>query len=734
MTDKRQTFLIIDSHALIHRAFHALPQGLRAPDGRLINAVYGFTSVLIKVLKELKPSYVVAAFDLAEPTFRHEAFADYKANRAKVDEDLEKQFPLVRQILEAFEIPILEDPGYEADDIIGTLTEKLKDKKNLKKVIVTGDLDTLQLVKGDETVVYTLKRGVNDTIIYNEKQVKERYGGLGPDKITDLKGLKGDPSDNIPGVPGIGEKTAIQLLSRYKNIEDLLENFEEDKDLREGLKKKLLEFKNQALFSKELATIKRDVPLDFKLNATKFKLVLTDKIKRTFGNFGFRTLLKRLTDEVSASTTKSQEVRLIPDELEENFKKGVFSQKIYEIETNLKPVLRHMEKAGVLIDGEVLVKLDKKVSRELVQIKKEVVKLANEDFNLNSPQEVSRILFEKLELGLRRTKKTKTGLASTAAGELEKILDKHPIVPLLLRWRELSKLKSTYLQTLPNLKGVDGRVHTTFKQFGAATGRLASENPNLQNIPIHGEYGREIRKAFIARPGYQLVSADYSQIELRLAAAMSGDKKMIETFKRGEDIHTRTAAEIFNVSFSGVDKNMRRKAKILNFGILYGMGASSFARSAGINRDQAADFIDEYHNDFPGLTKFIKELKEKAYSKGYSETLWGRRRYLPELTSGNPGLRAAGERMAINMPIQGTATGDIIKAAMVVIDKRFSKNEDIIMVLQVHDELVFEIKKEKVKEYTSFIKRAMEEVISLKVPIIVEIEAGPSWGELKPIN
>ena len=393
-----------------------------------------------------------------------------------------------------------------------------------------------------------------------------------------------------------------------------------------------------------------------------------------------------------------------------------------------------MERSGILLDVKSLKDLSRKIAGELSQIKKEVTQIAGEDFNLNSTQELGRIIFEKLNLGGPRIKKTKTGAYATAAEELEKLKDTHPIFALLLRWRELSKLQSTYVEALPRLVSPqDGRLHTTFKQLGAVTGRLSSENPNLQNIPTKGEYGSAIRRAFTAPEGWLILAADYSQIELRVAAALSGDEKMIETFNRGEDIHTRTAAEIFNVAADKVTKEMRREAKTLNFGVLYGMGARAFAQSSGFTLEQAREFIHEYETDFSGLAKFIKDIKNKARAQGYVETLWGRKRYI-DLNSPNPGFRAAAEREAVNMPIQGTATGDIVKAAMVELDKKIGSKKDIKMILQVHDELVFEVESDAAKKYAPIIKEIMENVVQLAVPIAVEIEAGPNWGDLKKIK
>ncbi len=732
---KQEILLIIDSHALIHRGYHALPKDMTSPKGEFVNAVYGFTSIFIKALKELKPDYVVATFDLPKPTFRHEKYKEYKATRKEADEDLKSQFDLVRELVRAFNIPILEKEGFEADDIIGTITEKLK-RKDIRKVILTGDLDTLQLVRDDDVVVYTLRRGMSDTIIYDEEKVRERFGGIEPENLIDYKGLKGDPSDNIPGVPGVGEKTATKLLSSYKNIESLYKNLEKDEEIKESLKEKLEKFKDQALFSKELATIRRDAEIDFSLEKAKFNFQMGKRVGDVLRRFGFKSLASRLEKDSSFDTGEQGTLMSSEDEdeIKEYLDKGIFSEKIYKLEKELKPILRKIERRGFLIDKDRLDNLSKELGKRLEEIKKESHKLAGKSFNLNSPQEVGLILFEDLKLGGSRHKKTKTGAYSTSVDQLQKIKGEHKVVPLILEWRELSKLKSTYIDALPSLiSKKDGRIHTTFKQFGAVTGRLSSEDPNLQNIPTKGRYGNDIRQAFIAPEGYQLISADYSQIELRVAASLSGDKKMIEAFEKGEDIHTRTAAEVFNVSIDKVDKRMRRTAKILNFGIQYGMGSTSFARSAEIKREEAKKFIEEYYNDFKDLAKFIEETKKKAYKQGFVKTLWGRKRLLPELSSSNPGVRASGERMAVNMPIQGTAA-DITKEAMAEVNKKLEGKKDINIILQVHDELLFEVKKDKVKEYGSIIKEVMENVAELKVPLVIDVEAGPNWGELKPVN
>jgi len=729
MKQKLDKLVIIDAHALIHRAYHALPPSLTSPTGEPLNAVYGFTSVLIKVLRELSPQYVVAAFDVDKPTFRHKEFSSYKGTRRETDVELTSQVPHVKTILENFGILILEKEGFEADDVIGTVAKSVSKNKNLTTIIVTGDMDTLQLVRGDSVVVYTLRKGVTDTVVYNETGVRERFGGLGPENMTDYKGLKGDPSDNIPGVPGIGEKTAVTLLQKYGTLEKIFKSVDE---LKGALHKKLSENQDQAFFSRELATIRTDVPVKFELEDAAFSFELTDSLKKTLSSYGFKSLIARL--EGAGTSVESQNTDTVENDVERYFKSGVFSDRVYRLEKELSSVLKRMEKVGFRIDIEKLNKLSRLFAKEIETLEKKAYKLAGENFNLGSPQEVGRLLFEKLDLGKGRVKMTRTGKYSTAAGELEKMMDRHPIVKIILQYRELSKIKSTYLDSLPLLiDPKDGRVHTTFRQFGAATGRLSSENPNLQNIPIRGDYGMEVRKAFIPRDGYLILSADYTQLELRIAASLSEDKTMIEAFKKGEDIHTRTAAEVFGIKQQEVTKEMRRQAKVLNFGVLYGMGSRAFSEAASIPVEESKRFIAAYRTEFPRLQKFLDETKSFAYANGYVETLWGRKRFVPELSSQNQGLRAAGERIAINMPIQGTAA-DIIKAAMVEIDSVFGKNSEVFMMLQVHDELVFEVKKGKETETAKKIASLMSSVIELKVPLTIDVEVGPSWGELQHVE
>ncbi len=883
--------ILIDGNALVHRAFHALPLTLTSPKGVMTNAVYGFTAVLFKMIKDLKPDYIAATFDLAGPTFRHEEFAEYKIHREKAPDELYKQIPPIKEMLGLFGVPIYEKEGYEADDVIGTLSEEGSKEKNLQVIIATGDLDTLQLVKGDKVVVFTMKKGINDTVIYNENEVRKRYG-IDPDQVVDYKGLKGDPSDNIPGVPGIGDKTASMLVQKYGNIENLYKNIEKNKkiDLSPKLIQKLIDNKDQALFSKRLATIIKDLKIDFKLESSDWNKNLDkEKIEKFFKEMGFFSLIKRLPELTGEAITKTPvESMAVQDGLNLNIQtvSGKSSLRYVEIKDkdgiqeltnqilknkrmalgtendnlyfspnsknlyglplnslggfaesirsfmendqipklghNLKPVLKilakekihssgiefdtqiaayllnsdikdysleklyflelskdlpsdprekwlaiwdlkdklweklkskdlvkvfediemplieilaEMELNGIKIDTKSLDKLSEKVNKELRSLEKKIYSLAGGDFNINSPQQLSEILFERLKL-TGKIRKTGKGALSTAASELEKLSEAHPIIELILRYRELQKLKTTYIEPFPQfLNKKTGRLYTTFNQTGTTTGRLSSQDPNLQNIPIRTELGQEFRRAFVSPAGYKLLSSDYSQLELRIAAHISGDKKMTEAFKRGEDIHTRTASEILGVPADKVTQGMRREAKTLNFGILYGMGQLGFQRAAKVTRAQAKDFIERYMREFSGIALYMQKTREEVREKGYVTTIFGRRRYIPEIHSGIHELVRQAERMAINMPIQGTSA-DLLKLAMIKIQDLIHSDyddNDIKMLLQVHDELLFEVKNDLVSEAGKKIKHIMENVHKLDIPLTVDIKYGDNWRDMEPL-
>lgn len=891
--------ILIDGHALVHRAFHALPQTLASPTGVLTNAVYGFTAVLIKVIKDIKPDYIVATFDLAGPTFRHEEFADYKAHREKAPEGLHEQVPRVKEVLAAFGIPIFEKAGFEADDVIGSVCEKTRNVDGLQTIIATGDLDTLQLVQDDKVVVLTLRKGVTDTVLYNENEVRKRYG-LEPEQLVDYKGLKGDPSDNIPGVSGIGEKTASALIQTFGTLDNLYErisNFKfpiskKDKvkikpPLSEKLIQKLIENKDMAFFSKKLSIIIKDVDIDFKLEDAEWrKTMKKEGIYRVFKSMGFYSLLKRIS-EIDGSTSlitngttsaqasflppvitgpKAKELKTIKEiadflaklvkqkdfsldifendisfaldpkecfsvsfeyffknkELNSGLKtilenpkinktghdfkaiskyllgKGIHIEgisfdskiamylinsdlrdysldKIYfiELKQNMDPdpkrrpgiilelkdklisklkyidslwvfekielplsiVLAEMELSGIKIDSAAIARLDKTTAKELAKLEKNIYKSAGKKFNINSPQQMSAVLFEHLKI-TGKLKKTGKGAISTAAPELEKLSGAHPIIDFILKYRELQKLKTTYIDPFPSLINKDGRICTTFNQTGTTTGRLSSEEPNLQNIPIRTDIGQEFRKIFIAPQGYKLVSFDYSQLELRIAAHISKDQKMTETFRRGEDIHTRTAAEIFGVQTDKVTTGMRRQAKVLNFGILYGMGIMGFQRASGVDRATAKGFIDRYMREFSGIAGYMQEMKNKVRRDGYVTTILGRRRQLPEAFSGMPQLVSQAERMAINMPIQGTEA-DLLKLSMIKVHDLIhteKAEENVKLLLNVHDELLFEVKENLIKDWTVKIKNIMENIHKLDVPLIVDAKYGMNWAEMKDIQ
>ncbi len=895
---KLKKLVLIDGHALVHRAFHALPQTLASPTGVLTNAVYGFTAVLIKAIKDIKPDYIVATFDLAGPTFRHEEFADYKAHREKAPDGLHEQVPLVKEVLKAFGIPIFEKAGFEADDVIGSVCEKTRKVKDLQTIIATGDMDTLQLVKDDKVVVMTLRKGINDTVVYNEEEVIKRYG-IKPEQMVDYKGLKGDPSDNIPGVPGIGEKTASILIQKFGSLDNLYKEIEKpgkkkSKDISEKLIQKLIENKDLAFFSKKLSTIIKDVDIDFKLEDAEWRRRMKkEEVARVFQGMGFYSLLKRVSEidgsaplttggstppvgdgvvgvqtsflpppttgpkvkelktdkdiiDLLAKITKQKDfaldvaddrisfaldpkecflvsfeyflkntdLRLNLKSVLENPKinkaghdfkfiskyllgKGIhvegigFDSKIAEylinsdlrdysldkiyftelkqnmdsdrkkrpgfvleirdkliaklkyadtlwvfekIELPLAIVLAEMEISGIKIDLNAIAKLSKATIKELGELEKKIHELAGKEFNINSPQQMSAVLFEHLKI-TGKLKKTGKGAISTAAAELEKLSGVHPIIDFILKYRELQKLKTTYIDPFPALVNKKGRICTTYNQTGTTTGRLSSEEPNLQNIPIRTDIGQEFRKVFVASPGYKLVSFDYSQLELRIAAHISKDKKMSEAFKRGEDIHTRTAVEIFGVQADKVTTNMRRQAKVLNFGILYGMGVMGFQRASGVNRAIAKDFIDRYMREFSGIARYMQEMKDKVRRDGYVTTIFGRRRQLPEAFSGMPQLISQAERMAINMPIQGTEA-DFLKLSMIKIHDLVHEEkaeEKVRLLLNVHDELLFEVKESLVKDWAVKIKNIMENIHKLDVPLIVDAKVGNNWSEMESI-
>lgn len=885
--------IIIDGNAIIHRAYHALPP-MTTKNGQMVNAVYGFASMLLKAWHDLKPDYIAVTFDMAGPTFRHEKYEKYKATRVKADQELYDQIPAVHELVSAFNIPIYEKKGYEADDVIGTVVKKNKKNNDLEIIVVTGDKDTLQLVDNN-VKVFTLRKGMSDTVIYDEAEVKNTFG-FSPRQMIDYKALRGDASDNIPGVPGIGEKTATELLKEFGGIEELYKKLKDPKiknKIKPGVLEKLISGKDSAKMSYELATINENVPdVDFKLDECTAKDFDRQKVIDLFRKFEFVSLLKRLPGEKSeeklarlpkkktaktnfeftavegagALAALAQEINktltfavkavtqgsevysanlvgfavavqdkafFVNENLAGDFSKifsdenlemvchdikklikicalrnwpinnkifdlmlasyllnpgsrahdenslalkylgkelpsgsgqnslfGVDKQKeaeelclIFQTASQLKQelsaannldlltkieipvavVLAEMEMNGIMIDLGELKKLSEHIAREVEKTTEKIYDMAGTEFNIGSPPQLREVLFEKMDIPALGIKKGKTGL-STAAAELEKMRGFHPIIEEIERWRELTKLQNTYVDVLPKLVNPKtGRVHTTFNQAVTATGRLSSSDPNLQNIPIRSELGAEIRKTIIASPGHILVSADYSQIELRIVASLADDKQMIEIFSKGEDIHRATAAVINGVPLDKVTKQMRSDAKQVNFGVLYGMGSYGLSWRTDLSQFEAKKFIDKYFSEFSGVKKYIENTISFAQKEGYVETLFGRRRYLPEIHASNFQIRSAAERMAINHPVQGTAA-DLMKMAMIEIEKNLKEKKfgnKVKLLLQVHDEILIESDEKIAVEVGNLVKEAMEKVVTLRVPVVAEVHIGKSWGDIK---
>lgn len=899
----KKRFVILDGNAILHRAWHAMPP-LTTKDGRVVSAAYGFTVMLLKVMKDLKPTHLAVTFDLPGGTFRHEEFAAYKAHRVEQPDELYAQIPMVKEVLKGFRIPVYEMPGYEADDVIGTLTKLAP--KDAESIVVTGDLDTLQLVDG-KTKVYTQRKGMSDIVIYDEAAVKARFG-LEPYQLIDYKAMRGDSSDNLPGLKGIGEKGAAELLQKYHTIEGIYDAVKKSpNDIKPRMLQALKDGEKDVPLSKRLVTIVRDLPLEFSFKDAALGAPDLDGLRATFQDLEFRTLLPKVEKEFAPAAPKPKKGKKAPDgkadrkaaepsgkhatyEGESGAKKfaalfkdakrlalrfgylgddridpkwsglaaydgatsavwrssdaklaapiltllagdadkighdlkndlvalrsfdaglggalddamltsyllnpgsrahgladlvfeatgktrdaqaslfgedvasladeavqvwGLASSlrakleeegflKVYEtIERPLLPALAAMEAHGVKIDDAFLAAMAKKMRARIEEVSKAIVKAAGGDFNINSPAQLQDVLFVKLGLPTKGIRKTSTGQLSTGADELEKLRGAHPIIADIFEFREYSKLLSTYVAAIPEkIHPRTGRLHTRYNQAVAATGRLSSSDPNLQNIPVRTELGREIRKAFVADEGNLLIAADYSQFELRIAASISEDPKMTEAFRQGADIHTATAAEVWEISPAEVSFEQRRAAKAINFGILYGMGANSLAASAGLSRDEASAFIKRYLDAFKGLRGYMEQAKAQARSLGYVETLFGRRRFLPDINSGVPYLKAEAERMAINMPIQGTQA-DIIKLAMVRLHEKIAEeyglasDADVKMLLQVHDELVFEVKEGLAVQAAGWIKEIMETTVSLKVPIDVQAKIGKTWGSLESLG
>lgn len=788
--NENETLVLLDAHAILHRAYHALPD-FASPSGEPTGALYGVVTMVLKIIEEFKPQYIAACFDLPEPTYRHDAFADYKATRSKTDDALIVQINRSRDIFAAFGIPIYEHVGFEADDMLGTIAALCKQTPDLRVIIASGDMDTMQCVDKKRVQVYTLKKGIKDTILYDETTMMERF--LFPPKLVpDYKGLRGDTSDNIPGIRGIGEKTATELITQFGSLEDIYKKLKKDESqfLTAGIKPRMVELlkagEEEAKFSKMLATIRIDAPVDFVIEKTRWRETAdTDDILKLFSELGFRTLGARIRtlfaltadvpdnpneSGVSATDVNTASILLwllesertnasytdIIDygrsyfetadfgEIKKRLESAVMAEpdlaSVYtQIEEPLMLVLSHINATGITLDTAYLAGLSKTMHAELTELETKIYKHAGREFNINSPKQMGEILFDELGLKPKNQKKTAGGQRSTKESELDKMREDHPVITDILRYRELQKLVSTYIDNLPPLVSPDGRLRTTFVQTGAATGRMASHNPNLQNIPIRTKESKAIRQAFIASPGYTIVSIDYSQIELRIAAILSGDKSLVDIFARGEDVHTGVAVRVFAVTPKEVTPEMRRKAKVINFGILYGMGVNALRGNLGegTSREEAQEFFNAYFNTFTRLAEYLEETKAYARTHGYTQTLFGRRRHFPGMQSTAPFIRAQAERMAINAPVQGTAA-DAMRVAMNNVYEYLStekKLDDVRILLQVHDELLFEIKTEILEEEIPKLVTLMEGVLvgheTMGVPIKADVAVGPNWGELK---
>lgn len=792
---ENKTLVLLDAHAILHRAYHALPD-FASPSGEPTGALYGVVAMLLRIVEDIKPDYMVACFDLPEPTFRKEAYDGYKAGRVKTDESLVQQIERSRDIFAAFGIRIFEHPGFEADDMLGTIVEQCKEKDDLDIVIASGDMDTFQLITKKKVQVYMQRKG-SEMAMYDEKGIKEKFG-FGPLLTIDYKGIRGDTSDNIPGVPGVGETSALKLVGAYGPIEKIYAAIKKDGvekvAVKTGVQKRFVQLvadhEEEAEFSKMLATIRRDAPIKFELPEKTWRDNLdVETVFVLFSELGFRTLANRVRtifdvpeevsiDQVSSGVSEDDVQKasvllwlLESDRTNASFDDIVdygrsyfdttdFKEIIKKLEVKLKeegtlhvykkieepllPVIKKLNATGVILDKQYLKKLSTTLHKELSKLETSIRKHAGVDFNINSPKQMGEVLYDTLALKPKNQKKTAGGQRSTRESELEKMIDDHPIIKEILRYRELQKLLSTYIDNLPEMVSPDGRLRTTFIQTGAATGRMASQNPGLQNIPVKSEEGRAIRGAFVADSGYKLVAIDYSQIELRIAAIMSGDPNMVEIFRRGEDVHTGVAVRVFGVNAEDVTPEMRRKAKVINFGILYGMGVNALRANLGeeATRAEAQEFLNAYFSTFTRLAEYLEETREHARQHGYTETMFGRRRHFPGISSGAPFIRAAAERMAINAPIQGTE-GDILRIAMIEVDKYLVKNKldkEVKMILQVHDELVFEIKESKLKNVIPELVKIMEGVMKhekkddLGVPLLVEAKVGDNWQVMEPFN
>lgn len=915
MSDKRRTFAVIDGNSLMHRAFHAVPPTMNAPDGRPTNAIFGFLNMFLKMIDAFNPDGVVVAFDKGKPRVRMEMLPQYKAQRPPMDPDLHAQFPMIKELLAALNVPILQSEGWEGDDILGTMA-RLGEEAGCDMLLVTGDRDMYQLVTEHVNVVST-RKGLSDVAIMTPESVDDLYHGITPALVPDFYGLKGDTSDNIPGVPGIGPKKASALIAKYGSLDEVIAHADEVKGkMGENLRAHI----DDALLSRKVATIRTDAPVELDFDETSFPAFSADEVSAALGTLGITAMQNRflaliggeggaaassvfeipamvraaagdadalgaVAAEVSRAIDAGEWVAAVVDDdkeegalfgltrtlwlatskglfaLEEgdgastavvdgfNFAHGVIagvlarlfmegrvaspdtkallhelspidssepelmdplaadSTRIFDtvvaaylldsdrsefdeayladtylqmalpaargaggagedapapaartaaltlalvaplrecmarenaanvfdgIEMPLVPVLAKMERAGMLVDPDRLRSLSEGLATQITEVERSIRDLAgDETFNIGSPMQLSHVLFDVMGLPTKGLKKTKRGYYSTNAKVLSDLARDHEIVRLILDWREKSKIKSTYLDTLGPLRRGDGRVHTTYNQTITATGRLSSSDPNLQNIPTRSELGRTVKTAFSAGEGSVFLAVDYSQIELRLLAHLSGDEHLVRAFNEGEDFHAETAARVFGVPVSEVTPDLRSRAKAVNFGIVYGQQAYGLSQSLHISMAEARDMIDRYYEAYPGVRTFLDNVVARAKQTGYAETMYGRRRHIPELKAKNPQLRGFGERTAMNHPMQGTAA-DIIKIAMARVSRRLEEEGFAAhMILQVHDELDFECPVDEVERLTAMVQDVMEHVVDLRVPLIAEASTGVTWADAK---
>lgn len=766
--------LLIDAYAMIFRAYYAF---IRAPrmnsKGENTSAIFGFAVTLDDLVRKINPTHVGVAFDPAGGTFRHEAFEQYKAQRPETPEDIRKAVPVIKQLLEAMNIPVLEVPGFEADDVIGTLAHQAEDA-GFEVYMATPDKDYGQLVSNH--VFMYRPRHTGGFELMGPQEVCAKYGLQRKEQVIDLLGLMGDASDNIPGCKGVGEKTAVALLQQFGSIDNMLANTDQ---IKGALRQKVESQTEEIKFSRFLATIRTDVPITLDESLLTKKEPNIEALTALYRELEFNTLLRKISPSAptapAAPTTPSRSAKAVPedpsqldlfasfeapaaepapaayDTIENRLCQYLLNPEVAfnpykepdwdalkadtdlwnlynEVELPLVEVLREMEKAGVRVDAEKLKQAEQVLTVELNQLEQRIYDLAGEKININSPRQVGELLFDKLKLDTK-AKKSKTGQYSTSEEVLMGLKEKHAIVGQILEYRELKKLVTTYISALPSYIAADGKIHTTYNQTVTATGRLSSSNPNLQNLPIRSERGRFIREAVIPDEGCRFLSADYSQIELRLMAHFSQDAHMLAAFRNGQDIHAATAARIYGLPIEQITKDQRRKAKTANFGIIYGISAFGLAQQLDCSRAEAKQLIDDYFAAFPSVIRYIESQKELARQRGYAETLFGRKRYLPDINSQNATVRSFAERNAVNAPIQGTAA-DIIKMAMVSIHRRLkAEGLQAQMIMQVHDELNFNVPVAEVDRVREIVVGEMQNAVHLSIPLIAECGVGENWLE-----